>query len=348
MSGDLCLDPFTVDPDFNGPFTFYFPAKAEAVGASIAEIGQQDRIKVRREKAGAKFAWKRVTGLHRLQGCIAIGRDVRAEEWQGSDEELIAIRISENLDRRDLEPLERSALIAGMAEDARRKIMNWQGVDSQQALAGKARQNKLQYSESEKSDELAEQRWTNLSTAYGWKQEVADAWGVGPKDIQRATRIHRLIIEPFPELIDAFKDHPVAKVADSLLKIAAIKDEAKRRKVIEVLLAGPKDLGFALQSAGVADVKVAPEPYQKFASQILGGWSRLGTGEKRKFIPELVSAIPPGMRTLVRAELDRLDAETNPSTGSGRTAVGALTHYQDLAAEAAGTSTGSVLSGEEI
>lgn len=328
MSGDLCLDPFTVDPDFNGPFTFYFPAKAEAIGASIEEIGQQDRIKVRREKAGSKFVWKRVTGLHRLQGCIAIGRDVRAEEWQGSDEDLIAIRISENLDRRDLEPLERSSLIAGMAEDVRRKIMKWQGVDSQQALAGKARQRKVQYSDLEKVDEAAAQHWTNLSTAYGWKQEVAEAWGVGPKDIQRAMRIHRLIIEPFPELIDGFKDHPVAKVADSLLKIAAIKDEAKRRRVIEILIAGPKDLGYALQSAGVTDVKVAPEPYQKFASQILGGFSRLGTAEKRRFIPELASAIPVGMRGLLRAELDRLDVEAaKPS---------AVAHYQDLAAEAAG------------
>jgi ParB family transcriptional regulator, chromosome partitioning protein len=325
MSSPLVLDPVTIDPDLNGPMTFYFPAKALAVGASMAEIGQNDPIKVVKAPAGSSFEWKRVTGLHRLMGALAVEIAVRAYVVTGSDDELLAMRVSENLDRRDLEPLERSSLVAGMAEAAQRKVLAWHGVESQHALAGKARQNKVQYTDLEKVDEASAQHWTNLSTAYGWKQEVAEAWGVGPKDIQRAMRIHRMIIEPFPEMIDAFKDHPVAKVADSLLKIAAIKSEVSRRRVIEILLDGPKDLGMAMQMAGVTDVKLAPEPYAKFSSQVLGGWDRLTTAEKRKFIPDFAATIPAGMRALFREELDRLDG-VKPNT---------VEHYTKLAVEAA-------------
>lgn len=303
----LSLDPETVDCSGKRIGLFY-PAKAAALGALIAKHGQNEPIKVVRNKAGRARPWRLVAGLHRLEGIRQAGvASVYAIEVLGDEAYLDQVQASENMHRRELEPIERAMFVQAVADAARVRVLAEHGVSNQHALAGKARQNKVQYSDAEKAEEMAEAAVDNLSIAYGWKAETAAALGLGPKDIQRSMRIYRCIVEPFPEHLDALKDHPVAKVADSLLKIAAIKDVKLRRKVVEVLIAGPADLGLAMQMAGVTDAKVAPEPYQKFSSQILGGWQRLPTADKRRFIPELVAAIPPGMRTLFREELDRLE-----------------------------------------
>jgi hypothetical protein len=148
-----------------------------------------------------------------------------------------------------------------------------------------------------------------LSRAYSWSEQVAEASGFGRTDIQRSMRIYRCIVEDNRDLMDAFKDLDVAKSADALLKIAALKDASVRRKVIETLISGPKDLDYVFRMLGITADKPEVTPYTKFASQILGGFSRLGTADKRRFIPDFVGAIPKGMRALVREELDRLDAE---------------------------------------
>ncbi|MCC6477971.1 MAG: ParB N-terminal domain-containing protein [Sphingomonadaceae bacterium] len=309
MNQVLSLDPFTIDPDEAGRIGLFFPAKAEALGFLMQRDGQTDPIKVTKAPSGSNYEWKLVYGLHRLRGALSAGIDVKAVAVEGSKAELEAIQASENINRRELEPLERALFVHAVASAAQWRVMNEHGVKSAQALGGKAKANKVQYSEIEKADEIAEAAGDNLSLAYGWANEAAEALGLGKRDLQRSMRIHRLIIQPFPELIDPFKDHPVAKVADSLLKIASIKDALKRKRVIEILIAGPNDLGFAMQSAGVTDQKPEPTPYTKFSSQMLGAWSRLGTADKRRFIPDLAAAIPAGMRKTMREELDRLDSE---------------------------------------
>ena len=307
----LTLDPTTIDADMSGRIGLYYPDKCHALAALISVHGQNDPIKV--VKAKGKYAWRLVAGLHRLQACMSLGINVCAIEIIGRDDvALEQIQASENVDRRELEPLERALFVRAVATAARLRVLKEHGVDNDKALAAKAkaRAGKVQYSELDKADEVAELAGVNLTHAYGWREKTAAALGLDLNALKRSMRIHRMIIEPFPEMIDAFKDHPVAKVADSLLKIAAIKSEVSRRRVIEILLDGPKDLGMAMQMAGVTDVKVAPEPYAKFSSQVLGGWSRLGTADRRKLIPELVAAIPAGMRAEFVAEIKRIEAET--------------------------------------
>lgn len=320
----LTLDPTTIDADMGGRIGLYYPAKCSALAALISAHGQNDPIKVVKDKSG----WRLVAGLHRLQACVSLGINVCAIEVMGDAADLERIQASENMDRRELEPLERAMFVRAVADAAKARVLAEHGVDNSKALAAKAKANKVQYSEIEKADETAEAARVNLTHAYSWRDETAEALGLDLNALKRSMRIHRMIIEPFPEMIDPFKDHPVAKVADSLLKIAAIKNEVQRRRVIEILLAGPKDLGFALKSAGVTEVKAAPEDYKKFSSQVIGGWSRLTTAQKRQFIPELAVVIPKGMRTLVRDELDRLDQ-------LDRVQPNAVEHYTKLADEAA-------------
>lgn len=301
----LLLDPATIDPDIDGRIGLFFPAKAEAIGLLMEAHGQHDAIKVRRAPSGSAFAWILVYGLHRLEGARQRGIQVLAIEAREGDD-FHRLQASENMDRRELAPLERAMFVAAVADAAQRRLEATHGTSSQQAIAGRARQAKVQYSDAEKADDLAKAAVDNLSIAYGWKAETAEACGLGPKDVQRNMRIFRCVIEPNRDLMDAFKDHPVAQKASELLEIAALRDAILRRKVIETLITGPKELDYVLRMLGIRQEEAAPNPYAKFTSQILGGWDRLSTAQRRRFIPDLAQAIPAGMRTLLREELERL------------------------------------------
>jgi len=315
MKTILTLDAFTIDPDEKGRIGLFFPAKAAALGLLMKQNGQNDPIKVVKlatkstkhadGKVTTSYPWRVVTGRHRLEGCLREGLQVQAIEVVGTAIELLGIQKSENLERRDLEPLEHSMFVRVVADEARNALLEKHGVTSDKALGGLSKANRAQFSEAEKADEFAEATADNLSTAFGWKEETAKALGLDPKSLQRALRIHRLIVEPFHDLIDVFKDHPVAKVRDSLLKICAIADEPTRRKVVECLCAGPTDLGCAFAHCSLSPEKAEPEPYRKFSGQIIGGWSRLNTAQQRRFIPEFVSQLTPAQRFFLRDELNQ-------------------------------------------
>lgn len=312
MTAVLSIDPSTIDPDEAGRIGLFYPEKAEALGVLMAEHGQKTPITVIASVSDGQYKWKLVSGLHRLKACLASGVDVLAIALpmiSGLDGDADFVQASENLHRRELEPIERAMFIRAMVDIVRAKVLKEYGVVSQQQLAGKARAARVQYSDAEKADEASKAASDNLSRAYGWNDKVAEASGFGKRDIQRSMRIYRCVVEENRDLMDAFKDLDVAKSADALLKIAALKDAPLRRKVIETLISGSKDLGYVFEMLGVTSAKQEASAYAKFSSQILGGFSRLGTADKRRFIPELVSAIPVGMRALVREELDRLDAE---------------------------------------
>ena len=313
MKTILTLDPFTIDPDEKGRLGFLFPAKAEALGILMKADGQNDPIKVVKlaktvTHKGLTFQWKLVAGLHRLRGTQSAGIEIKAIEVVGDAATLEHIQASENFDRRDMGPLEHSIFTRAVADAARLRLFERHGVASENALGGLSKANRVQFSEIEKADEIAGLLWTDLSTAYGWKEETAKALNLGPKDLQRSLRIHRLIVEPFHDLINVFKDHPVAKVRDSLLKICAIADEAKRREVVECLCGGPADLGYAFQHCGLSPDRGDPEPYRKFSGQIAGGWTRLNVAERRRFLPEFLTYLSAAERDFLREQLKAEEA----------------------------------------
>lgn len=323
MSAVLTLCPFTIDPDEAGRIGLFFPAKAEALGVLMKRDGQIVEIKVTKAPKGSQLEWKLVYGLHRLRGAMWAGIDIKAIEVSGTPAELLAMQEAENSKRRELEPLERAMFVAEVVRAAMLRAYDEYGVSSAQALGGKAKAGKVQYSAAEKADELAEAAVDNLSIAYGWKAQAAEALGLGPKDLQRSMRIHRCIIEPFGDLIPVFKDHPVAKVAENLAQICTIRDEAKRRYVIEVLIAGARTLPEAMLSAGIAPPKPEMQPYQKHLNAMTGAALRLGTQEWRRACVEFVGALRPAQKSELLAALQGAE---KPS---------AVTHYQDLAAQAA-------------
>lgn len=308
MSTILSLDPSNIDPDEAGRIGLFYPAKAEALGYLMQRDGQNDPIKVVHNKASSEYQYRLVAGLHRLKGCLSAGIKVRAVVIDKTDD-LRGIQASENVDRRELEPLERAMFVHAVVTRVKVQLAGQHGDISQHALAGKARALRAQETERDIAKEDVAAARDNLSLAYGWNEQTAEACGLGVRDIQRSMRIYRCVVEENRDLMDAFKDLDVAKSADALLKIAALKDASVRRKVVETLIKGPKDLEYVFRMLGITTDKPEVTPFTKYSSQILGGFARLGTAEKRRFIPDLVGAIPKGMRALVREELDRLDAE---------------------------------------
>lgn len=304
----LSLDPATIDEDIDGRIGLYFPSKAEAYAGLINAHGQNDPIKVRRAPKLSKFEWVLVAGLHRLRACTIIGSKVRAIEVVGDDAAIRLIQASENHDRRDLGPIERAMFVHAVAEAAKTRLLAAHQGKSQIEVARERKAAKVQFSDLEKADDRAAVCVDTFVQSYSWKAETAEALGLGPKDVQRAIRIFDCVVAPNRDLMEAFKDHPVAQTNSRLLEIAAIRDAAKRRQVIETLINGPKDLGLTLQMVGLKPAPVTAETaatYLKFTSQITSGFARLGTAEKRRFIPEFVAQMPKGMRDLLREELNR-------------------------------------------
>lgn len=125
------------------------------------------------------------------------------------------------------------------------------------------------------------------------------------RTIHNDLQLFRLLIEPFPELAEALSKHPVVgENGKQLRDIAAIKDEAARRRVIEALL---EDHELSADEAKVycgiglvGGPAATPVSYEKHYNAIKGGWQRLGTSEKRQFLPSIASMLPPEMKRELR------------------------------------------------
>ena len=292
---------------------FFHEDKAAALGRLIAVDGQRDPIKVVKNKSKSGPLWRLVAGLHRLEGVKAEGLPtVWAIEVFGNSEDLADLESSENLHRRPLAPIERAKFVQALVCAAQERIARQHGQLSQQQLGAKARWDKVKSGQirvdqalQEEGDDAADK----MSAVYGWQESSADTLGMDARTIRRALHLYRLVIEPFPDLIRKLADHPlVGENAAQMKLIADVKDEAKRREVIELLL------GDGELSADEARVRVgidkadgpAPLPHQKYFNQIESGWSRLGTAEKRRFLPTLAAMVPGDMKRALR---DRLSEE---------------------------------------
>lgn len=290
---------------------FLHEDKAAALGRLMAVDGQRDPIKVVANPAGER-PWRLVTGMHRLVGARIECMTVFAIEVSGKPEDLADLEASENLHRRPLAPIERSKFVYALCEAARLRIARQSGDLKQQQAAINARWKRVKSGEIRVDQAIQEEcddTGGHFVRSYGWQESAADAFGLDKRSIRRSLELYRLIIEPFPDLVEALAAHPiVGDNAAQLKEIAAVRDEAKRRAVIELIIADPE------LSADVARVRVGigspagPEPvkHQKFYDQIEGGWGRLGTSEKRRFLPTIASMIPKEMKRELR---DLLNAE---------------------------------------
>lgn len=248
----LLLDPTQIDPDIDGRIGQFFPLKAEGLARRIAVDGQLEPVLVVRSGNRAKLPWKLVAGRHRYEACLSLGRSIEARVVSGSKEHLRRLQASENLDRRRMTALEEAMFVAAVAEIAEAQLHAKHGVQSNQQLGGKARAARANLARAAQprtdgkvhfshpglvSDELAaadsdaQAAMINLAMAYQWRDEVRDALGMSESHIKRCLRIHRQLVVPFSDLMEALKEHPVADNASALLKLAGLPKEAREAEL---------------------------------------------------------------------------------------------------------------------
>ena len=294
---------------------FLHEDKAAALGRLMAVDGQRTPINVRKNKGknAADKPWVLVTGMHRLIGARIEGLTVWAIEVEGKPEDIAEIEASENTHRSPLGPIERAKFTAALVRAAQERIAREHGELSHQKLGTKIRWQKVRDGETRAEEALADETGdacANFAQAYGWEESVGDALGMSRRSIHNDLSLYRLVIEPFPELAEALSKHPVVGENASQLKlIGRVQNEAARRAVIEALLADD-EIGAddARISAGVdRPAGPAPMPHQKHINAIEGGWSRLGTGDRSRFLREkFVTLLTPGQKRELR---DRLNEE---------------------------------------
>lgn len=295
---------------------FYFPEKAVALGRLIASVGQRDPIKVERNPLAGGPAWKLVVGRHRLEGVRLEGLPlVQAIEVFGDAATLREMEASENLHRRPLAPIERAMFVFELCRAAQERVAAEHGNLTDQQLGAAKRWAKVRAGEIRSDqalqDEAADAE-AKMDQAYGWQESVAEALDLGRSTIKRSLRLYRLVIEPFPELIEALAKHPVVGENDKQLRdIADLPGENQRRAMIEALLADPElsadGARVAVGIAGATGAQPKPGAYDKFTGQISTGWERLGRGERARFLPTLAAMLTPDlkrqMRDLLNSEL---------------------------------------------
>lgn len=242
------LDPSEIDADMPGRIGLFYPVKADGLAARIEADSQLEPILVTSTGPRAAKRFRLVAGLHRLRACQQLGRNVDVRIVTGSAEELLRMQASENLDRRQMSVLERSMFIAAVAEASMKRLSELHGDVSAQSLGGKAKaaKDKLSIAAPERiTDELAavdaaaEMAVDALATLYSWKAETAEACGLGEKDVQRAMRIYRCVVEPFRDLMDQLKDHPAADNASKLLGVAGVVLSARRQAILDLMADKP-------------------------------------------------------------------------------------------------------------
>ena len=285
--------------------------KAVAFGKSMVRFGQRDPIKVRKNPKGPK-PWLLVVGRTRLVGAQLEGLDIWAFDVSNVQADAVQLEVSENLERRDLCPLENACFVGEMVAAARRRLAQQEGDDiKQQAMAIRARWDNAKgrpaVVDEVLSDEVSDTR-SNLERVYGWEESVRDAMGFSRSAIYRSLKLFNLIAQPFPDLIQSLSRHPIVGTNEKqLLDIASISRDDLRRKVIEALLAND-ELGVADAKAlvipGEKNAAKAPRAdLEKHKNQIRGGWQRLSVGQKREFIPEFVDLLTDSLKLEAHALL---------------------------------------------
>lgn len=286
------LDPLLVDEGKR--IGFLHEDKAAAIGRLMKVDGQRDPIKVVKQPKNDAQPWRLVTGMHRLVGARMEAIPVWAIEVSGKPEDLADLEASENLHRRPLGPLERAKFTAALVQAARDRIARVHGDISHQRLGIKLRWERVKAHEMRPDEALTEEvndTCAKIAQVYGWEESVGEALGMSRRAIHNDLNLFRLIIEPFPAMIEPLANHPVVGGNASQLRlIAQVREEADRRRVIEALLADTElSADDALIQADLANAKGRkPDGHEKALAAVVGNLGRLNATEQKRLVPQIV------------------------------------------------------------
>lgn len=336
----LRLPTDQIDPDGLERIGFFYPAEAEALADVIASDGQQEPIVIALPAPRAKDRrYRLVYGRHRLAACTALGIEVLARVVSGSNDELLRMQTAEQIDRRDMTVLERAAFVGRRAEIVRERALKAAGVESDHALAAKAKAadnlHLTNLSDAERAmlaklpkrdepaspgpvDHAKEQADADTDAVaghFGWAAEVQEEFGLHYRKLHRLLTIYRALIKPFRAEVEAIAHCRIASNADALLQLAA-KNEPVRQAVLKWLAQHPEAktaeealvaLGFSTSKGVRAADQLEGE--SKLLTRATSNLERLTPSTWISFAPSLAGMIKPSALSAVRDAIDARIAE---------------------------------------
>lgn len=273
------------------------PVWATALGQVMRREGQRTPIEVCRLPATNR--WRLVTGGHRVAG--AQSADIvylRAEIVSADKIDRRMREVSENLWRRDLDPIDRAAFIA--------ELVNLKRVQAGLAEAGRrdasVRNNLRQQVDAEATDMLE-----TISNVYGFTEEVGAQLGLTGRTIRNDLLLYRGLA---PSALDKLKaaGHPSVRNATQLRALAKL-DRRQQERVIELLTVPGAVLNYAVPTT-IADAIAHPlgpkpakpsDPEAKRLSAFIGAFQRMALAEKKGALAALEGMLPAGT-TLTNVE----------------------------------------------
>lgn len=252
------------------------PVWAEALGGILAAEGQRTPIEICRLPGRAGYTL--VTGAHRHAAAARMGLQLRAEVVTNDAAERRLREISENLHRRDLAPLDRSAFLAELVAVHKVRAGIDPSVDGRTASVNARWQKSLQ---NEADDTSA-----TIALVYGWASHTGEALGLSRRTVYNDLLLHRRIpAAGVAELREVA--HPILNNAAQLRALAKM-DEGQQRKVIRRLADGAKSIAEA------QDAKAATPADAKRLSAFIGAFGRMSLVEKKGALAQLAGMLPAG------------------------------------------------------
>lgn len=280
---------------------FYNAPHAHRLGARMAAEGQQSPIQVKRNGNAAKQRWTLIAGLHRLRGAEQIGwTDIDAIQVADAgtpDEDVRRLELAENLSHRHRRPIERAIM---MVEYARlEEALDHPDCEHEtsQVRAARKRWN------SEERDASV-----TMTDACGWRERTAQAFGCSISSIERHQRIHRALVEAFPDLSQRLNDHAFGESLASMMRLAGIKDDDARRRVVETILARSdwKSMNEVLVASGLHLSAGSRVDERNYRAVMFTTFEKMPLREKRQYLEELPKALTRNMaeRLAVRLSME--------------------------------------------
>lgn len=239
------------------------------LAARFVVEGQKSPIWLRRNGNAARTPWSVIAGRHRLRaaerlGWSEISATEQADASSGPDE-LRALQIAENLDRRVLRPIERALNV----------VCRWRSIACQNA-------------------------WDIVSHAREADEETARACGVDDRTIRRYRRLYDEIIVPFPEYFALLNAHPLGESLSAMTQIAALKLDARhdnRRVAIAKVLERDDwpTLSAALEAAGLKHSNGNRVDPANHRAVMITTWSKMPLTDKRTYLEEFPKIISKDM-----------------------------------------------------
>lgn len=243
------------------------PRRVAAIKASMAEEGQRTPIEVTPHPT-YEATWVVTCGWVRFQAAWELGwEEIDAVVWRGPAAERTQRQVDDNLLQDGCTALDRAVYLAA-GKVAYEKA---EGV----SIHGGARRG-VQSLKSE--------------TLKPYWQVAAERYGLSRPAVFKALALGQTIAFPTVALLT---DTDWADNQSALEQIARFSPDQQVEIAGLVTAAEPKTLSEAMASvAGVAPA----DPLKKAWSAATGGWQRLGVRDRRRWLEEIATDLPPGVR----------------------------------------------------